>query len=460
LRTALYNFLYARRHGGKFILRIEDTDQSRAVAGAVENLIATLRWCGLEYDEGPEKGGEFGPYVQSERLALYRKHAEELIASGHGYYCFCTAERLDEVRKRLQAQKLPPMYDRHCRTLTPEDVQKKLAEGVPHVVRLKIPLSEEIVFHDIIRGAVKVAAHVLDDQVLMKSDGFPTYHLANVVDDHLMQITHVIRGEEWLPSTPKHIILYKAFGWEMPQFAHLPLLLNPDKSKLSKRQGDVAVEDYRGKGFLPEAMINFVALLGWNPTGEREVYTLDELVNQFELDRVNKAGAVFDIQKLKWMNAQYIRSGDERVVAAQLRKLLAEKGIDADIDYVAKVVHAMKERVDTMNDFVEFSDYFFAPPKTFEEAYKQKHWVNGTAENVKTLAEKFKALEPFDVPSVEQCVREFAETLGAKPATLIHPLRLALTGKSVGPGLFELIDVLGKKETISRLEWYLENSKT
>ncbi|GJQ21423.1 MAG: hypothetical protein HBSIN02_17780 [Bacteroidia bacterium] len=278
LRTALYNYLFARRNNGTFVLRIEDTDQSRKVEGAVENLIETLRWAGIEYDEGPGREGDCGPYTQSQRLAIYEEHARKLIDTGHAYYCFCSPERLEQVRQKQIAMKLPPAYDRHCRDLPIDAVRRRREAGEATVIRMKVPVGGETTFEDLIRGTVTIAHKVLDDQVIVKSDGFPTYHLAVVVDDHLMNISHVIRGEEWLPSTPKHIMLYQYFGWEVPRFAHLPLLLNPDKTKLSKRQGDVAVEDYRKKGYLKEAIINFVAFLGWNPGDEREIFTLEQLI--------------------------------------------------------------------------------------------------------------------------------------------------------------------------------------
>jgi glutamyl-tRNA synthetase len=456
LRTALYNYLFARRNNGVFILRIEDTDRTRTVDGAIDGIINMLRWCGLDYDEGPVKGGAFGPYIQSERLAIYRDHADQLLASGNAYRCFCTPERLDHMRSQQQAQKLPPMYDRRCRQLTEDDVAAKLAEKVTYVVRMKVPLHGEVVLHDVVRGTVSVQGRLLDDQVLLKTDGFPTYHLANVVDDHLMEITHVIRGEEWLPSAPKHVILYNAFGWQPPQFAHLPLLLNADKSKLSKRQGDVAVEDYKAQGFLPEALVNFVALLGWNPTGDREVYSLPELAEQFDLTRVNKAGAVFDLQKLSWMNAQYLRADTGRIVE-ELHALVAARGYTVSGEYVAKVVEVMKDRASTVNDFVEFSDYFFRRPVEFDAAFREKHWKPESAAHMVEIADACSALPSFDVASIEACVRGTAMAHGVKPAQLIHPIRLSLTGKGVGPGLFELIDVLGRDETVARLRAYAAN---
>ncbi|MEK6553252.1 MAG: glutamate--tRNA ligase, partial [Bacteroidota bacterium] len=302
LRTALYNYLFARKNNGKFVLRIEDTDRNRYVEGAVKNLISALKWCGLDFDEGPETGGKFGPYLQSQRLDIYQKYIQELIVKGDAYYCFCTHERLEALKEEQQKQKLPQAkYDKHCLSLSKSKIEENLANKIPFVVRLNVVPNQKIIFDDIVRSRVEFESNNVDDQVLIKSDGYPTYHFANVVDDHLMEISHVIRGEEWLSSTPKHVLLYDSFGWERPIFAHLPLLLNPDRSKLSKRQGDVAVEDYRAKGFLKEALVNFVALLGWNAGDDKEFYLMNELIKNFSLERVNKSGAVFDLEKLNWL---------------------------------------------------------------------------------------------------------------------------------------------------------------
>ena len=310
LRTALYNYLFARHFGGKMILRIEDTDRTRFVDNATENLIKSLNWAGIFYDEGPDVGGDFGPYIQSERLAVYKKYALELVDKGFAYYAFDTSEELGQMRGR-QSETFENKYRRlemkNQFTVGEAETKKLLQNGENYVIRLCVPMDEEVIFTDLIRDEVIVNSNEVDDQILLKSDGFPTYHLANVVDDHLMKITHVIRGEEWLPSTPKHVLLYKSFGWEIPKFAHLPLLLNKDKSKLSKRQGSVAVEDYIQKGYLKDAFVNFIALLGWNPSGDRELYSIDEFVEFFNIEKVNKGGAVFDTQKLDWMNQQYIK---------------------------------------------------------------------------------------------------------------------------------------------------------
>ncbi len=454
LRTALYNYLFARHHGGVNILRIEDTDRTRYVEGAVENMLRTMEWAGITFDEGPIQGGPCGPYVQSERTELYRKHADELIARGKAYPCFCTPERLDQVRKAQQAAGIPPMYDRLCRNLTKEEADKRIASGEAHVVRMRVPIGEVVRFHDIIRGDVEFDSKTIDDQVLLKSDGFPTYHLANIVDDHLMQITHVIRGEEWLPSTPKHVLLYEAFGWEPPKFAHLPLLLNADRSKLSKRQGDVAVEDYRDNGYLPEALVNFLALMGWNPSATEELFSIDELIRQFDLERVNKAGAVFNREKLDWMNAEYIRKMTPAELLPLVRPLLEARNYVAGDEYVLQVIHAMQERVRTLPDFVDFASYFFVPPDftDVDEKYKSKHWTPEAKERLRALLPKLEALETWDHDSLECTVREFAEANGISAGKLIHPIRLAVTGKGMGPGLFELLHVIGKAESVRRME--------
>jgi len=458
LRTALYNYLFAKRQGGKFVLRIEDTDQTRKVEGAVESLIATLDWSGVHYDEGPHKDGGFGPYVQSERLTLYHKHAQQLIERGQAYNCFCTHERLDEIRQKQIAMKLPPAYDRHCRDLPKEEVQARLKADEPHVIRMKVPIGGEMTFEDLVRGKVTIAHKVLDDQVLVKSDKFPTYHLAVVVDDHVMEISHVIRGEEWLSSTPKHILLYQYFGWSLPQFAHLPLLLNPDKTKLSKRQGDVAVEDYRSKGYLKEAIINFVAFLGWNPGDEREIFSLEELIKEFSLERVGKSGAVFNVEKLNWINQQHIRRKTDNELAEMVRPILKQKGITVSNEgYLLKAIALMKERVTLAQDFAEFGSYFFEEPKVFDEAGRQKHWEAETNKRISALADELEALKDFNHQTIETVVKALAERLQVKTAKLIHPTRLALSGRTVGPSLYEMMDLLGKETVVRRLrnavEW-------
>jgi len=453
LRTALYNYLFARKHKGSFILRIEDTDRSRLVEGAVDNLIETLRWAGLEYDEGPGKEGEAGPYVQSERILVYQEHAQRLIAEGKAYYAFDTPEELEEMRKAQEKMRLNPKYDRRALQLTPDEVRAKLESGIPSVVRMKIPESTTIAVHDLIRGQVEFLSDRIDDQVLLKSDGYPTYHLANVVDDHLMGITHVIRGEEWLSSTPKHVLLYRYFGWELPQFAHLPLLLNADKSKLSKRQGDVAVEDYRQKGYLKEALINFVALLGWNPGDEREIFSLSELVDEFSLERVGKSGAVFNIDKLSWMNTQHLRGKSDREFLGLIRPHLASAGLaKVDDAYVLRVIGLLKERVERTEEFVSLSGYFFADPELYDDQARKKNWKPESARYLSEVASRLRTLEETTDTGYEAAVRSVAERLTIGAAKLIHPLRLALTGAGAGPGLFEIMALLGRETCVRRIE--------
>ncbi|MEP7235327.1 MAG: glutamate--tRNA ligase [Ignavibacteriota bacterium] len=459
LRTALYNFLFARHNNGVHILRVEDTDRTRYVEGAVENLLRTMEWVGITFDEGPSQGGEFGPYTQSERTATYRKYSDQLISDGKAYPCFCTAERLDEVRKQMQATGQPPMYDRHCRNLTEAEVSAKKAEGIPHVVRLRVPLGETITFIDLVRGDVSFDSKTIDDQVLLKSDGFPTYHLANVVDDYMMKISHVIRGEEWLSSTPKHVLLYRAFGWEdsMPKFAHLPLLLNPDRSKLSKRQGDVAVEDFRDKGYLPDALINFVALLGWNPSATEEIYSMEELISQFDLAKVNKGGAVFGKEKLDWTNSEYIRKKSIDDLFILVKPIAISRGYSVSDDYLKKVIQLMQERARSTLDFIDFAGYFFQPPTEFDEKAKLKNWTPEAKERMSELLIQFGSLADWKSGQIEQIVRTYAETKSISAGKLIHPLRLAVSGVGMGPGLFELLEVIGKAEVCSRLEFAIAN---
>lgn len=452
LRTALYAFLFAKKNHGSLILRIEDTDQSRKVEGATEKLTETLQWAGIDFDEGPGKSAGHGPYIQSQRRHLYREHVNALIQAGNAYPCFCTSERLEQLRASGAA-----MYDRHCRTMSPADAEKRIAAGEPHVVRMKIPDDGEITFHDEIRGTVSFSCSSIDDQVLLKSDQFPTYHLAVVVDDHLMEISHVIRGEEWLPSTPKHILLYRYFGWDIPAFAHLPLLLNPDKSKLSKRQGDVAVEDYRDKGYLNEALVNFVALLGWNPGDDREIFSMQELIDEFSLERVGKAGAVFNIEKLNWMNQQHIKLHSDEELLPLVRDVLKKKNYAAVADdFLKQIIGMMKERVIVINDFVEGCSYFYEDPQQYDEAAAAKNWKPESATHVRALLERLTGLNDFSATAIETALRATAESLGVGAGKLIHPVRLAVSGVSHGPSLFHMMELLGKATVLRRLEQSLE----
>lgn len=460
LRTALYNYLFARHHGGRFILRIEDTDRTRYVPGSVEDILDSLRWAGIEPDESPVHGGNAGPYVQSERTEMYRQHAQLLIERGTAYYAFDTPDELDRMRQRQQAAGIAPHYDRSSMrnqyTLGEDETKRLLAAGEPATIRLKVPLHGEVKFTDIIRGTIVVPCKDVDDQILLKSDGFPTYHLANVVDDHLMGITHVIRGEEWLPSTPKHVLLYQAFGWEQPHFAHLPLLLNPDRSKLSKRHGDVAVRDYIAKGYFPEAVVNFIALLGWNPSSDRELYTLDELIEAFSLERVNKAGAVFDLSKLEWMNAQYLKrfvqSDPARLVAA-LRPLLAERGWSASDEYIARVIALLHERIHRLPELVDFARYMFTDP-AYDAEFFHSTWSDDAADLLAELEGIIAATEPFTAEELHDRLSRFASERSIPFRRIGTVLRLAITGVRVGAGMMDTIALLGKEETLRRLDMF------
>lgn len=459
LRTALYNYLFARKHGGMFVLRIEDTDRARFVEGAVESLVDVLGKIGLAHDEGP--------YVQSKRLDLYKKHAEELIESGMAYRCFCAAERLEEMRKGQAERKLMPKYDRKCLTLSVEEVQAKLDAGEPHVVRMKVPDDREIAFDDLVRGRVSFRTETIDDTVLLKSDGYPTYHLANVVDDHLMNITHVIRAEEWLPSTPKHLLLYEAFGWEAPAFAHLPLLLNPDRSKLSKRQGDVAVEDYLVKGYLPEALVNFIALLGWNP-GEgstQEIFSLDELVERFDLSQVNKAGAVFDLRKLDWMNAEYIKALTIPELLERVNPFLETKEFfkiwsdeheawskEEKELFLKRVIAIEQERLAKLSDIGEENPFFFRKPEIDPAMLPWKDNAPETAKESLGRANTVLEAVPEGEWTRERLGEVLLEAAGDRRGDFLWPLRVALSGEKKSPPPQDIAWVVGSEESLVRIE--------
>lgn len=452
LRTALFNYLYAKKCGGSFILRIEDTDRKRYIPGAQEDLLKTIKEVGLDYDEGPVIGGEYGPYIQSERSALYTKYAQELIDKGAAYYCFCSEERLEKLRDDAKENNTAVMYDGTCRNLSQEEVQEKLSQNVPHVIRLKIPKEDSTVFYDAVRERVEVDNALVDDQVIIKSDGFPTYHLANVVDDHLMKISHVIRGEEWLISVPKHIFMYEALGWKVPKFVHLPLLLNSDKTKLSKRQGDVAVEDYLSKGYLPEALINFIALLGWHASEDREFYTLEELIKAFSLKRISKSGAVFDVEKLNWMNGSYLRSLDLEYVAEKAKPFFEKAGIDvSDHEKFLRVVDNARKRVATLAEMITHSEMFY-----HELEFSDEDNDIISHENARKLysfwVEQLSTKENWTEGEIKELVKETTHAVGVKGKDIYFPLRLALFGEVHGPDIPALIDILGTKEAIARLK--------
>jgi len=451
LRTALFNYLFARKQGGAFILRIEDTDQKRSIPGALENLITTLTQTGLQHDEGPDVGGNHGPYIQSQRGEIYKKYIQQLLDSGTAYYCFCDEERLSSVREEQRKRKRPPMYDGRCRDLPPEEIAGNLARGVPFVIRLRYPREGKTVFDDIVRDRVAIDNSLVDDQILIKSDGFPTYHFASVVDDHLMQITHVIRGEEWLSSVPKHIFLYEAFGWEPPVWVHLPLLLNSDRSKLSKRQGDVSVESYLEKGYLTEALLNFIALLGWHSADDREIYTLGELEEVFSLERINKAGAVFDLEKLNWMGGTYIRQMDVAYIADQSRRFFEEAGIDiSNSEKYLKVIATARDYVYCLSMIVEHARMFYEN-LIFSEEDRE---LIGQEDSRRIFSYWIEALGGqgiWSTDDVSALVKKAIGDLGIKGKAFYFPLRLALFGSCHGPDIPTLIDIFGRDEAVKRL---------
>jgi glutamyl-tRNA synthetase len=479
VRTALYNYLFAKKHGGKFLLRIEDTDQKRYVPGAEQYIMDALRWCGIEWDEGPDKNGPHAPYRQSERRDIYRDFAMQLINTGKAYYAFDTPEELEAMRGRLEKDMSGnPQYDSRSRssmnnslTLSEMEVSDKLASGTPYVIRIKTPADEDVIVDDIIRGRVRVHSNLLDDKVLFKSDGLPTYHLANVVDDFLMKITHVIRGEEWLPSAPLHVLLYRYLGWEneMPQFAHLPLLLKPDgKGKLSKRDGDRMgfpvfplewkdpvnadiATGYRESGYLPEAFVNLLALLGWNPGTEQEVFSMEELIEAFSLERVGKSGARFDPEKAKWFNHRHLLQKPIKEVTVDLLKILTDKGLHIDIHMVEKIVPLLRERVNFVHELWEEASFFFQAPSVYDEKFAKKKWKADTPEMMKALTETLQDVEPFNAVIIEAALGEFMEKHQVGAGKIMPGLRLALVGAGTGPDVKEIMALLGREEVTKRI---------
>lgn len=461
LRTCLYNVLLSRQQGGVFMLRIEDTDRERYVPGAVESLLATLGRVGLLPDEGPklENGvvvqtGDRGPYIQSERLPIYAEHAKKLLEQGNAYYCFCSSERLSSLRKQQEIAKLPTKYDRHCLSLAPQEIESRLSSNEPHVIRLRMP-DGETAFDDAVRGRITIANAEIDDQVLIKSDGFPTYHLAVVVDDHHMGVTHVIRGEEWISSTPKHVVLYRLFGWDLPIFAHLPLILNPDKSKLSKRQGDVAVEDYLEKGYLPEALINFVALLGFNPKADQELYSIAELTESFDLTKINKSGAVFDKAKLDWMNGQYIQRLTGSELARRARPFLDRAGKGIPDDSFERICEIEKTRLTRLDEIVELVDgYVKLEPVDPQALVWKKADASDAKANLSGMLAFMTGLDASvwnSVELIEQSIKGYIDSNGLQNGNVLWPTRVALSGRTASPSPFELAWALGRDESLRRL---------
>lgn len=469
LRTALYCYLYAHKNGGKYILRIEDTDQSRFVEGAMENLIDSLLWAGVKHDEGVfvendkiVQIGEYGPYIQSERLEIYQHYIKQLIASGHAYYCFCTKDRLDLVRDKQREEGKTPMYDKHCIQLSKEEIESKITAGEEYVIRLKVPENEDITFTDLVKGTITINSSEVDDQVLIKSDGFPTYHFAVVVDDHLMEITHSVRGEEWLTSTPKQKLIYDYLGWDMPKYIHLPTVLNKDKKKLSKRQGDVATSDFKNKGYLPEALVNYLALVGWSPKDNQEIFSLDELVHEFDFDRVSKTGGIFDVDKLNWVNNHYIKESSPERIAKLAIPAIVESGlmtkeeIEEKFEWLVQVTDALKERLNYVNEIVGHMGIFFGDTVNFETEEVESIIK---ADHVKNLLEAFVE----ELNCVDDVTLEFASGIfnvlkaktGAKGKNLFMPLRCAITGQQHGPEMDKILVALGKDKILNRLNYVI-----
>ncbi len=459
IRTALFDWLFARHTGGDFILRIEDTDANRRTDGALESIMDSLRWLGLDWDEGPDVGGAYGPYTQSERLELYQEKARELVERGYAYYCCCSSERLKEMRQEQARRKQPPGYDRRCR-----DLGLGPDGDPPPVVRFKMPLEGETEFHDIIRGDVTFANSTVDDFVILKSDGYPTYHLASTVDDHFMEISHVLRAEEWLPSAPRHVHLYNALGFEKPHFAHLPIILGPDRSKLSKRHGDVSVLQYRDMGYLPEAMFNFLALLGWSLDDHTEILSRDDLVQHFSIDRIVKSGAIFNLEKLTWMNGMYIRNLSENDLVSRIIRVL-DDSLDKEVprpiseDYVGAITPLVQERLKTMTDVPQLMDFFFTEEldyPTEDLVQKGMDRESTTLALVSTL-ERVSGLESWSTEALEGELRPLAEELSVKTGQLFGAIRVAVTGRKAAPPLFETMAVLGRDKSLHRLRKSVHN---
>lgn len=478
VRTALFNYLFAKKHGGDFILRIEDTDQTRYVEGAEEYINESLNWCGIPYDEGPNKDGGYGPYRQSERKEIYRKYAEQLVNENKAYYAFDTAEELDSHRKDHEINGKTFIYNWHNRdkgkltnslVLSEEEVKAKIDEGESYVIRFKSPKDQTLQLKDIIRGDISIDTNTLDDKVLFKSDGMPTYHLANIVDDHLMRITHVIRGEEWLPSLALHYQLYDAFGWEKPQFAHLPLILKPTgKGKLSKRDGDklgfpvfpLAWKDdhsenttrgYREDGYFPGAVVNFLAFLGWNPGTEQEIFSLEELIHAFDLEEVNKSGARFDPDKTKWYNHQYMQLQSNNSLAAQFVNLYPEIQ-DVDINYTEMVINLIKERATFVDDFWELGSFFFETPTELDVKSVKKAWKEDTSELMSNLISVIETISDYGVENIQNTIKSWITSQEIGFGKVMMPLRLALVGSLKGPDVFQIMYMIGKAECIRRIE--------
>ena len=454
-RTLVFNWLLARHHGGQFVLRIEDTDVARKVEGAIDAFLDAMRWLQLDWDEGPEMGGPYAPYFQSERLPIYQEHAQRLIAQGDAYYCFCSPERLTAMREEQQRRKEPPGYDRLCRNLTEAEVNARLADGVTPVIRFKVPLEGATSFHDLIHGEITFPNSAMDDFVIIKSDGYPTYHLAHLVDDHLMRISHVLRADEWISSAPRHVLLYRAFGWKPPKFAHVPQILGPDKSKLSKRHGATSVLAYRDMGYLPEAMVNYLALLGWAYDASTEIMSKQELIERFSIEKINKTGAVFDINKLDWMNGYYIRRLIVEDLTSRLMPFLEGAGLATENDrpYVEQIVPLIQERLKKLGEAAELADFFFAGALEYDSRLLVAKGLTPQASlaALRVARERVAVLPNWDRASLEEAVRPLAGELGMKTGQLFGILRVAATGRTAAPPLFETMEVLGRERVMARL---------
>ena len=464
LRTALYNYLHARQQNGKFILRIEDTDRTRYVEGAIENLIHELEWAGLSIDEGvvledgkPVDRGDAKPYIQSERVetGIYNQYIDELLEKGYAYYCFCSKERLDQVKNQQRADGMMPKYDGLCRGVSLEEAKKRVAAGEEYVIRMKLPANTDIKFNDLIKGNISINTDDMDDQVLIKSDGFPTYHFAVVVDDHLMKITHVIRGDEWLTSTPKHIFLYEAFGWDVPQYVHMPTVLNKSGKKLSKRHDDVSVADFRNMGYLPEGLINYLALIGWSPESNEEILPMDELIRQFSFDHVSKSGAIFDREKLDWVNGHYIGALSVEELAEKIKPYLVEKGFveeDIDPERLNLITQTFQESISKLSDVIEQSAFLFEDITITEEDAKEMARGEQVPELVKAFKEELSEIDTVDQEFAKTVMKKIQKKTGIKGKNLYMPVRAILSGTVHGPELVNIIEILGKEEIIKRLD--------
>jgi glutamyl-tRNA synthetase len=473
VRTALYNYLFARKHNGIFILRIEDTDQVRFIEGAEEYIMESLKWCGIKIDEGIVEGGKYGPYRQSDRKDIYRQYADLLVEKGDAYYAFDTPETLEKIRREQESGGHTFIYNGLVRntlsnslSIPEQEWRSKLEKGDPYVIRYRMPLNEDIHFDDLIRGHIVVNSSTLDDKVLFKSDGMPTYHLANIVDDYLMKITHVIRGEEWLPSLPLHIMLYRSFGWQSPQFAHLPLLLKPDgKGKLSKRDGDKmgfpvfpifwpygeTARGYREDGYYPEAFVNMLALLGWNPGTEKEIFNMEELIEAFSIDRVHKSGSRFDPEKAKWFNHVYLQTRTNTQLAMEFREILRSRGIHIDISELEILVSLVKARVSFVREIWDQTDFFFIAPELYDKEVIMKRWRDDSPDILAELMKVLDSIEDFTAESTERIVKQWIEKKGYNPGNVMNAFRLVIVGTLRGPHMFDIIGWLGKEETLRRI---------